>query len=185
MGFFDDFKLKTPDENLSSTIKQMNDPNIDDRLSMHGTKGEEWGNLDNLIDRQNNQFSRIIDAVKRARTDNDPIDSIIHDRITGTDVTDGLMRRSTYLRPKGFNMNEFIDSMSNFERAVQERGDGGQKSASVMSHMEPLLKLSKSNGDNEAAGDKGADIFDKARLPDLRAQIFSDSDEDYPANLTL
>ena len=51
IGFFDDFKLKTPDEKLAETIRKMNDPKADDRMSAHGTKGEEWGNMDNLIDK--------------------------------------------------------------------------------------------------------------------------------------
>mmetsp|Transcript_44486 Transcript_44486/g.59019 ORF Transcript_44486/g.59019 Transcript_44486/m.59019 type:complete len:179 (-) Transcript_44486:352-888(-) len=129
VGFFDDFKLKTPEENLAATVKFMNDPNKDERLSMQGDRGEEYGNLDNLMDRRDKQFARIIDAVKRAKTEEDPIDSIIHDRITGTDVTDGLMRRSNYLRPKGFNMDEFIDSLSNFERRAfnQDQGADGRQ----------------------------------------------------------
>ena len=182
VGFFDDFKLKTPDENLAATIKQ-NDPKQDDRLSMHGAKGEEWGNLDNLIDRQNKQFNRIISAVKRAKIEKDPIDAIIHDRIAGIDVTDGLMRRSNYLRSKGFNMDEFIDSLSNFERAAQG-GGRGRKSVSGMSssHMEPLLKVSIDDHDAEA-NDRAVDIFDQAQKPNQRAQIFSDSDEDYPTSL--
>lgn len=105
-------------------------------------KGEEWGNLDNLMDRKDKQFTRIIDAVKRSRAEDDPIDAIIHDRITGVDVADIVMRRSNYLRPKGFNMDEFIDSMSNFEKQAY---GGDASSKNNQSHMEPLLKISVSN----------------------------------------
>ena len=52
VGFFDDFKLKTPEEKLEYTIKTMNDPNRYEKQSQRGEKGDDYGNLDSLMDRK-------------------------------------------------------------------------------------------------------------------------------------
>ena len=36
VGFFDDYKLKTPDEKLEQLLKMQNDPDREKRLSMKG-----------------------------------------------------------------------------------------------------------------------------------------------------
>ena len=94
VGFFDDYKLKTPDEKLEEMLKTENDPMKEKRLSMKGTKGEEYGHMDDLIDRDEKEAARVLQAVNRACTDKDPIDAIIADRITNLDVTDGFTRRA-------------------------------------------------------------------------------------------
>ena len=49
---------------------------------MKGTKGEEYGHMDDLIVRDDKEAARVIQAVNRVCADKDPIDSIIADRIT-------------------------------------------------------------------------------------------------------
>ncbi len=116
VGFFDDFKLKTPDESLAEKIKVRNELQNEERMSMTGIRGEEYGNLDDLIDKDKHEVERVIKAVNRVRADEDPIDAISHDRITNVDKTDGFMWRSGYMRAKGVNMDRFIESMSAFNR---------------------------------------------------------------------
>ena len=47
MGFFDDYKLKTPEDHLEHLLKSQIDP--EKRLSMKGHKGEETGHMDDMI----------------------------------------------------------------------------------------------------------------------------------------
>ena len=93
VGFFDEFKLKTPDEKLEQTLRLENALNREERLSMKGIKGEEYGNMDDLIEKDQRDAARVLMAINRARAEDDPIDAIITDRITNTDMTDGMMRR--------------------------------------------------------------------------------------------
>ena len=115
MGFFDDYKLKTPDETLEQLLKMQSDPIKEKRLSMHGLKGEETGHMDDMIDRNSKEISKVLQAVNRVCTDKDPIDAMIADRITNQDVTDGFTRRGRrYRKLTAVNMDDFINRVTVF-----------------------------------------------------------------------
>lgn len=110
VGFFDEFKLKTPDEKLEQSMRFLSDPNKEERLSMKGVKGEDYGNLEDLIKKNERDAATVIQAVNRARAEEDPIDAIITDRITNEDARDGMV--ASRKQAEQVNMNDFIESMS-------------------------------------------------------------------------
>ena len=81
MGFFDDYKLKTEKEIKEQQAKYENSP-VKKKLSIKGTKGEETGHMDDMIDRDSKEIAKVLQAVNRVCTKKDPIDEIIASRIT-------------------------------------------------------------------------------------------------------
>ena len=117
MGFFDDYKLKTPEETLmqSDSMKEKQE-------SMMGTKGEETGYMDDMIYRDSDEIAKVLQAVNRVCTEKDAIDAIIADRITNQNVTDEFTRRGRYNKKlTAVNMNDFIDSVTVFNNRLTNR----------------------------------------------------------------
>ena len=107
-------------------VRSQNDPYRDERLSMTGGKGEEYGNLDDLIGNDEKEAKRILQAVNRAKTEEDPFDEIIVDRITNyQEEGDLMMRRGPQPKRTGVNMDDFIDSISVFSKRITSNDHSG------------------------------------------------------------
>lgn len=137
------------------------------RLSMKGTKGEEYGHMDDLIDRDEKEAARVLQAVNRACADKDPIDAIITDRITNLDVTDGFMRRRSGALLTGVNMDDFIDSVSALNHRVTHQVH--DRSPDLPSNRTPLL------GQNFLSGQ--ADLFEYAESPNIFGEHTDDNNQ--------
>jgi len=145
-------------------------------MSMTGIKGEEYGNLDDLIDKDKHEVARVIKAVNRVRAEEDPVDAIIHDRITNVDKTDWLMR-SGYMRAKGIDMDQFIDSLSAMNHRFSFNPVQGANNESGPSNTIPLLGGRRPN----VSANSVADVFEFIGSKSRDAggpNIFSDSDDE-------
>lgn len=82
VGFFDEYKLKTPEEKHSDLLMSQVDPLKDERQSMKGMRGEAYGNLDDLIVSHQKEAQGVLQAANRTKVKEDPLDAMIADRIT-------------------------------------------------------------------------------------------------------
>lgn len=71
-----------------------------------------------MIGADEKEAKRILQAVNRAKTEEDPLDEIIVDRITNYQESDLMMRRGPQPKRTGVNMDDFIDSISVFSRRI-------------------------------------------------------------------
>ena len=120
MGFFDDYKLKTEKEIKEQQAKNENDP-AQKHLSLRGAKGEETGHMDDMIDRDSKEIAKVLQAVNRVCTEEDPIDAIIANRITNQDVTDGFTHHGRSRKFTAVNMNDFINQVTVFNNHFTNR----------------------------------------------------------------
>ena len=101
--------------------------------------------------------------MNRARAEEDPIDAVITDRITNTDVTDGLMRRNNSPKRTGVNMNSFIETVSAFKRRITQPQQLSEKKGNN-GLLEPMLDKKFHSGQGQAQ----ADVFEYAeQSPDF------------------
>jgi len=67
--------------------------------------------MDDIIDDKKMDISKVVHALKAVSSD-DPIDSIIYDRITNTrDLTRGRVGNNWKARQTGMNMDHFISQV--------------------------------------------------------------------------
>ena len=73
--------------------------------------GLSIGHMDEMIERNKKEVDKVMKAVKKVRTKEDPTDKIIYDRITNQHAVDGFTPQGQIDRKfTAVNMNEFIGS---------------------------------------------------------------------------
>ena len=129
VNFFDDYKLKDEaDQEISHKIQRK-------KTAVYGdTKGAGTREIENLEDVLKSPETRI-DKVMKAMFNmdqNDPIDSIIIDRITNTkDRTQTRNTGRSAMRTTGIDMNMFIDTVNMARNDVMQR----QRTGNLDSHQ--------------------------------------------------